>query len=129
VKKKQKLLVHGTIIMEHKMKPEKLIRDGLVAVLYSPGYGAGWSTWQHDEELCEFLLFDRNLVEMKERGATEEEVKDLLSSLIGSDIHIYLGGWDQIEIAWMPQGTNFRINEYDGSEGIELAAEIGWLVA
>ena len=111
------------------MKPEKLIRDGLVAVLYSPGYGAGWSTWQHDEELCEFLLFDRNLVEMKERGATEEEVKDLLSSLIGSDIHIYLGGWDQIEIAWMPQGTNFRINEYDGSEGIELAAEIGWLVA
>jgi hypothetical protein len=29
----------------------------------------------------------------------------------------------------MPQGTNFRINEYDGSESIELAAEIGWLVA
>jgi len=26
------------------MAVEKLIRDGKVAVLYSPGYGAGWST-------------------------------------------------------------------------------------
>ena len=23
----------------------KCIRDGKVAILYSPGYGAGWSTW------------------------------------------------------------------------------------
>ena len=24
---------------------QKVIRDGKVAVLYSPGYGAGWYTW------------------------------------------------------------------------------------
>ena len=29
----------------------KLIRDGQVAVLVSPGYGAGWYTWHHIEEL------------------------------------------------------------------------------
>jgi hypothetical protein len=114
--------------MEHKMKPEKLIRDGLVAVLYSPGYGAGWSTWWEDE-LAEFVTYDRRLVELAERAASDQEVKDLLSSLLGPDVHIYTGGWDQIDIAWIPEGTNFRINEYDGYESIELAAEIGWLVA
>jgi hypothetical protein len=114
--------------MEHKMKPEKLIRDGLVAVLYSPGYGAGWATWC-DDELAEFVTYDRRLVELAEREASDQEVKDLLSSLLGSDVHIYTGGWDQIEIDWIPEGTNFRINEYDGYESIELAAEIEWLVA
>ena len=29
---------------------EKLERDGKVAILYSPGYGAGWSTWNDDND-------------------------------------------------------------------------------
>ena len=28
-----------------KLHIEKVVRDGKVAVLVSPGYGAGWSTW------------------------------------------------------------------------------------
>jgi hypothetical protein len=28
---------------------EKVIRDGKVAVLYSPGYGAGWYSWNRDQ--------------------------------------------------------------------------------
>ena len=103
------------------MKPEKVIRDGLVAALYSPGYGAGWSTWNHDEELCEFLLFDQALVEMKERGATEEEVKDFLTS-IGANENQYIatGGWDDVEIYWVEEGQSFRVTEYDGFEGIKF---------
>ena len=27
---------------------EKYIKDGKVAVAYSPGFGAGWSTWNDD---------------------------------------------------------------------------------
>ena len=27
----------------------KIEKDGNVAVLYSPGYGAGWSTWNDDK--------------------------------------------------------------------------------
>jgi hypothetical protein len=30
---------------------DKVIRDGKVAVLYSPGYGAGWFSWHGIEEL------------------------------------------------------------------------------
>lgn len=29
---------------------EKYIKDGMVAVAISPGYGAGWSSWEHDNE-------------------------------------------------------------------------------
>ena len=43
---------------------EKVIRDGKVAVLYSPGYGAGWYSW-HD---IEDLLYDPAVVEMVEKG-------------------------------------------------------------
>ena len=38
----------------------KVIRDGKVAVLYSPGFGAGWSTWNsHNPD----LLFDSIIVD------------------------------------------------------------------
>ena len=39
---------------------KKYIRDGQVAVIYSPGYGAGWSTWNEHEEL---LSTDARIVE------------------------------------------------------------------
>ena len=31
----------------------KVRKGGKVAVLYSPGFGAGWSTWASDEYNCE----------------------------------------------------------------------------
>jgi hypothetical protein len=41
---------------------DKVIRDGKVAVLYSPGYGAGWYSWHDNEE----LLYDPVIVDMVE---------------------------------------------------------------
>ena len=49
---------------------EKVIRDGQVAVLYSPGYGAGWFTWHGVEE----LLFDPKVVDMLESGKDREYI-------------------------------------------------------
>ena len=57
----------------------KSIRDGKVAILYSPGYGAGWSTWNRDK-YREFLLHDEKLVEMVEtnqHSKIEEYVKSV----------------------------------------------------
>ena len=39
----------------------KLIRDGKVAVLYSPNYGAGWFTW--NDKYLE-ILFDPEIVNL-----------------------------------------------------------------
>ena len=36
----------------------KLVRDGLVAIIVSPGHGAGWYSWHGIEE----LLFDPSIV-------------------------------------------------------------------
>jgi hypothetical protein len=42
---------------------------------------------------------------------------------------IYKGGLMDLEVAWVPIGTEFKINEYDGAESVEFKDEIGWLTA
>lgn len=93
---------------------EKVIRDGKVAVLYSPGFGAGWSTWCGEYE--EFTLFDSGLVALAEAGANAEQVEEYIASK-GID-YLYAGGWENITIEWLDQGTRFVVEEYDGSERI-----------
>jgi hypothetical protein len=112
-----------------KMEVEKVIRDGMVAVLYSPGFGAGWSTWQHEEELKAFVMFDRRLVEAAERGASYDEVEEMLEELFGTEFYISTSGWSDIEVAWLPVGTRFEITEYDGAEGIRVFDESEYFVA
>ena len=112
------------------MKPEKLIKDGNVAVLYSPGFGAGWSSWAHEPEIAEFLLFDRRLIEAVKAEATEEEVSEFLATIFGPDQYIHTGGWEKfITTTWIPVGTKFRIAEYDGSESIEYYDPSNFCVA
>ena len=106
---------------------EKVVRDDKVAVLYSPGFGAGWSSWVSDE-FRDFALFDSNLVALVERGASAEEVEAYLKDRLG-DAHFYTGGWRDIEIAWLERGTAFKIHEYDGAESIEEMGKIAWAVA
>jgi hypothetical protein len=98
-------------------KPEKLYSDkDETAVLYSPGYGAGWSTWATGDGQPEFLMFDKTLVLMAERNANESEVEEYLQDK-GYD-YTYMGGWNQIKVAWLSTGSRFFIDEYDGSESI-----------
>ena len=97
--------------------------DGRVAVLVSPGWGAGWSSWNAEPRLTEFLLFDRRLVELVQAKAAEEAAKHLVQEL-GIDPMPYLGGWNDLEIVWVRPGTQFRIHEYDGNETlVRLDAE------
>ena len=44
---------------------EKVIKEGKVAVLVSPNYGAGWYSWNSGYKE---LLFHPKLVEMVEQG-------------------------------------------------------------
>lgn len=97
----------------------KLIRDGEVAVLYSSGFGAGWSSW--NLEWAEQLVFDADLALAVEKGdmAQAERIADTLTGGDG-----YLGGIKGLTLMWLPVGTRFRISEYDGAESvIELGQE------
>lgn len=103
----------------------KLIRNGQVAILVSPGFGAGWSTWAGDEHR-EFALFDHRLVECLESGG---DVGALVTEILGENEYFYTGGARDLVIEWLPVGTPFKINEYDGFESLEVRDGDQWSVA
>jgi len=104
----------------------KVIRDGFVAVLYSPGFGAGWSTWA-DEKHKDFCLFNPGLVHLVEQGAEFDVLEEYVLGQV--DEYLYTGGLCEITIAWLPVGTQFRVREYDGSESIETLDNAGFMSA
>lgn len=102
---------------------KKVIRNGLVAVLYSPGFGAGWSTWNYQYPE---LLFDPIIVQMIEDGTNSETIDAYCSAKYSDG---YFGGSDDLTVEWIPVGTQFRIHEYDGSESIEIKDAMNWITA
>jgi hypothetical protein len=92
---------------------EKVIRNGKVAVLYSPGFGAGWYSWIHVPE----VLFDPEIVALVEANKNSE-IPALVVKKYGDKY--YTGGAAGLRIKWLPIGTQFEISEYDGSEDVRI---------
>ena len=88
-----------------------VIRDGKVAVLVSPGFGAGWSTWA---DYPEAALYAPDVVEWIEAGKPDDGTDEAFEK------YGYTGGLRDIEIEWLPLGTRFKIDEYDGSESLTI---------
>ena len=97
------------------------------SILYSPGYGAGWSTWA-DKDQAVFLTQDPTLVSFAQRKATIEEVSNYLKTIYPDNVP-YLGGWGDITIFELSKGTLYRIEEYDGSESVVTLSNVEWMVA
>jgi hypothetical protein len=100
---------------------DRVIRDGKVAVLYSPGFGAGWYSWHHIEE----LVFDPSIVTWLE-AQDMDKIEAYLTLKYPDE---YFGGVDKLTIKWIPQGTQFRISEYDGAESVQLLLNERYLTA
>ena len=100
-------------------KIEKVIRNGEVAVLISHGHGAGWYSWNSAHPQ---LLFHPKLVEMVEQGRREEINEEWVKENLGIDI--YAGGSDSLSIYWLPVGTAFDVDEYDGAESLRTIADL-----
>ena len=91
---------------------KKVIRNGKVAVLISPDYGAGWYTWNDRKEE---LLYSPKVVKMVEEKRLHEIDEDWIKENLGLE-DIYLGGVGDLVIRWLPVGTSFKIDEFDGHE-------------
>lgn len=91
-------------------------------VLISPGYGAGWSTWNYID-----LAFDPDIIQAFEAGLNEKDMRDFIISL-GYKVP-YMGGYECCKVVDIPKGTLFKIKEYDGYESIETYNTDDWLVA
>ena len=96
---------------------EKYIKDGMVAVAISPGYGAGWSSWEHNNDLKDTMVFHPDIIKMILDGMQSQIDSNWLVEHFGKEYeNVYTGGAYKLKIDWVPVGTTFRIDEYDGSE-------------
>ena len=100
----------------------KLIRDGMVAVLYSPDYGSGWYTLNQDYPE---IMFDPAIVKLVE----ENKFDELKTYVTLKYPKIFIGGMDDLKVELIPEGAMFRVNEYDGNEFIELKDDADWFTA
>jgi hypothetical protein len=106
---------------------KKLIRDGKVAVLVSPGFGAGWYTWNSYHPEC---LYDPEIAEIVLGGINREAYEKIIKiakSKYGDDF--YAGGAEQLEVEWIPIGGRFLLDEYDGSERLTREEDCPWIIA
>jgi hypothetical protein len=97
---------------------EKIVRDGKVAVAVSGGFGAGWSTWNDIDPM------DARFNQLFLDGKVDEVVCICSDESLG-----YAGGAKNVEIEWIPVGTEFIITEYDGAESLETKDNFDWRIA
>lgn len=93
-----------------------------LGVLVSDGFGAGWSTWNEKE-----LAYDKRIVEKFLENVSSDEMRNFVESL--GYARPYMGGYEDIELEFIPRGTVFRIHEYDGLESIETLEDMDMIVA
>lgn len=105
------------------MDIHKVFRDNKVAVLYSPNFGCGWYT----EHKIEQLLFDYRIVEMVESKADYNAIVAYCKEKYGKDINV--GGAFDLQIAWLPIGAEFTIQNYDGFESIVMKEKVEFISA
>lgn len=100
-------------------------------ILYSPGYGAGWSTWQYSiptKFACEYqpiiealengqeLYREHEIIKQYKKECKEKFNEDYVCVLGASDLKIYK----------VPDGDQYQIKEYDGSESVKLRSSQKW---
>ena len=106
------------------MTVDKIERDGKVAVLYSPGFGAGWSTWA-DSSYREILCMDARIVGPVLAGDIPAAVTAALTLVP----EFYTGGAEDLKVEWVTKGEVFEIVDYDGSESVKLLGNVPYMQA
>ena len=87
-----------------------------VGVLYSPDFGAGWSTWN-----CDCCAYDKRIVEkfIEDPELFHRVGPDLVAFMSALGYDGYYGGARDLCLTFVKKGTMFIIDEYDGNESIE----------
>ena len=100
---------------------EKVIKDGKVGVLVSPGFGAGFLTWGAPIE----AIFNPTLIELVQ----QQKVQEAIDFVEKTWEDVYTGGVQDLRVVWIPEGSEFIIEEYDGSESLMLKTDYNWIKA
>lgn len=122
-------IINGIMPLDGKMY--KIIDDvEHVGVLVSSGYGAGWYSWNVRIEEC---LFEPEIVHIVEAYKGKELPQNIVTEITTIAERKwpdgYWGGAESLEVVWLPVGTKFMIDEYDGAESLYTIDEIRWVEA
>lgn len=98
--------------------------EGKIGIVYSPGFGAGWSTSGEDESQHGMAL-DQELACAIERGVPYSVLERIAQKNWPDE---YLGGLKNCKVEWVEPGTPFIIEEYDGYESVRFSSD-NWLIA
>ena len=95
-------------------------KNGKVGVIISPGFGAGFSTWNDRNMAVDFDLVDAFLKDdmTKFKYIADEKYGDW-----------YNGGDMRFKVEWVPEGSRFMIEEYDGRETIVILDDTNTFIA
>jgi hypothetical protein len=96
-------------------------KDGKTAVLVSPGFGAGFSTWNKPEMAVDFDLVEAFL------SGDMNRFEHIVVEKYGENM--YLGGMENLMVVWVDEGNKFRVDEYDGNERVEILEGADWFTA
>lgn len=107
-------------------KKYKIDENGVtkVAVLVSPGFGAGWYSWNNGEKA---MLFNPVIVDFITAKTIDHPA--LLEYLEKQYPGEYFGGLDDLSVEWITKGSKFVVHEYDGSESLQIKDNFDWITA
>ena len=91
----------------------------MTKVLVSAGFGAGWSTWNTQWDDCST---DAALVALVDEGLHASAKQYADEKWEGC----YTGGLRDCYVVEVATGDYWRINEYDGSENLEILNIDNW---
>lgn len=92
-------------------------KDREIEILISGGFGAGWSTWNWDDDLS--IAVDKRVIECFKKHGRDwpiDKVMEFMES-IGYG-RMYCGGWKKLRVTTVEKGMPFMISEYDGAESL-----------
>lgn len=100
-----------------------------VAVVYSPDYGGGWSTWRDvDPTDARVAVLTMTGAEATLGFMQYGEPETILFKdrkfypYLPSETH------DELDIVWLPAGTLYKVEEYDGAESVIRAQNMDWRI-
>lgn len=94
---------------------KKVERNGKVAVLYSPGYSAGWSTLAKNDRK-EALCMNARIVEPFLAGDWFGAVAAALAMFPD----LCTAGAEDLQVLWVEKGKAFEIKVHDGNESVHV---------
>lgn len=103
-----------------------------VAIVYSPGYGGGltytWDSVDRTDARLAVLTLTKQTAKLHFEKYGEQAVMLITNGKLERDAH-KPWGTDDLDIEWVPAGTLYRIDEYDGFESVETVKDVTWRIA